>query len=243
MKTWKKWIFHFDPFLVLLPHTLAFQNQSSRVQLTVGLLSHSPAHFTKGYFPQFKGFTLHRGLTGTHCPHQVKLLCKTGIFFLIIKFLLIILEFHIMHPEHTHFPIFHPTYLPGLLPEKKEKERKRKKLSSPFCVALTLTGVWSDTQWPVHMFRMYLHVKKTVLPHPTPNPLCLSLSTVSLQSSVPLQKKLLYPRNQLNIGSVEKQADFKYLDSTLTKVSLFKMNHSLYGSLFKFHSPSTIQFR
>lgn len=49
----EKWIFHFDPFLVLLLRSLALQNQSSGVQLTLGLLSHYLAYFTNSYFLPF----------------------------------------------------------------------------------------------------------------------------------------------------------------------------------------------
>jgi hypothetical protein len=55
--------------------------------------------------------------------------------------LLIVWEFHIMHPAHTHFPVLlclpHPVTLP--LPKSQ---------TGLICVIYICTGAWSNSQWP-----------------------------------------------------------------------------------------------
>jgi hypothetical protein len=54
--------------------------------------------------------------------------------------LLIVLEFHLMHPKHTHFPV-----LPGPTPTLCEPPPppKIEKITTPICIANVHTGTWS----------------------------------------------------------------------------------------------------
>lgn len=54
----------------------------------------------------------------------------------------IIWEFLTIHPDHTLFP-----YLPD--PPSNPYATLQKQITSPVCVTHVLTGIWSNTQWPL----------------------------------------------------------------------------------------------
>lgn len=60
--------------------------------------------------------------------------------------LLIIWNFHTMHPDHNHFPIL-ACPPPTLVTSHKPKEKKKEKIPTPICVSHILTGVLSNSQW------------------------------------------------------------------------------------------------
>jgi hypothetical protein len=75
-----------------------------------------------------------------------------------ITFLLIIWEFHIMHPDHIHISVLsglltHLCDLRTPLTKRRKKQAKNqfsptKIPTSPICVDHILTGTWSKSQWP-----------------------------------------------------------------------------------------------
>lgn len=68
-----------------------------------------------------------------------------------IKLLLVIWEFHIMHPNHIHYSVF-PGPTPSLVTcpkgreKKKKKTKRKKKIPSPICVAHIIIGTWLNSQ-------------------------------------------------------------------------------------------------
>lgn len=62
---------------------------------------------------------------------------------------MLILEFNIMHPNHTQFPVL-PGQTPPLvsfLPAKKGGKKREQKNTNPICVVHIHTGEWSKSQW------------------------------------------------------------------------------------------------
>lgn len=77
--------------------------------------------------------------------------CFCECFFFNIIFLLVILEFHITYPNHTHFPILPclPSTLMNSLPPKKKEKRKpnqTKQMKKSSFVVHILMGAWSNSQ-------------------------------------------------------------------------------------------------
>jgi hypothetical protein len=83
-------------------------------------------------------------------------------FFSNIIFLLIIWKFHIVHPEHTHFPVLPGLpHIPSWLPSREKEERKRKKKSQVHFVMPIYSLMHGQTPSGHYTFSMYLHSKKT----------------------------------------------------------------------------------
>lgn len=122
--------------LLLLPHQLT----GERKRVNYIHMALTPSTRTYILSAQTSHMTQHNYRAPQGVEHLAQLhgnFTKVHSFFL-IKFLLIISEFYIINPDHTHFPVF-PCLPPNLCDLPPHKKKEKRKYRNPICVSHILT--------------------------------------------------------------------------------------------------------